>query len=107
MEKDIDDHLFIEAGQFKDNLYGTSIEAVRQVAESGKHCILDVSANAIKRLQSAQIYPIAILIKPLNIEQVTEWHSRLEAEHADKILEKVVKLELEFAEYLTGKYQKI
>lgn len=31
MEEDIRRNLFIEAGQFKDNLYGTSIESVRQV----------------------------------------------------------------------------
>ena len=30
---------------------------------SGKHCILDVSANAIKRLHVAQLYPIAIFLK--------------------------------------------
>lgn len=34
----------------------------------GKHCILDVSGNAIKRLQQAQLYPIAIFIKPKSIE---------------------------------------
>ena len=41
-----------------------------QVAESGKHCILDVSANAIKRLQVADLFPIAIFIRPKDIEQV-------------------------------------
>lgn len=34
----------------------------------GKHCILDVSGNAIKRLQQAQLYPIAVFIKPKSIE---------------------------------------
>ena len=33
MEKDIQDHLFIEAGQYNDNLYGTSVASVREVAE--------------------------------------------------------------------------
>lgn len=36
----------------------------------GKHCILDVSGNAIKRLQVAQLYPIAIFIKPRSIESL-------------------------------------
>lgn len=36
----------------------------------GKHCILDVSGNAIKRLQVAQLYPIAIFIKPKSVESV-------------------------------------
>ncbi len=33
MEKDIQSHLFIEAGQYNDNLYGTSVASVREVAE--------------------------------------------------------------------------
>ncbi|KAE8584117.1 hypothetical protein XENTR_v10020828 [Xenopus tropicalis] len=68
MEKDIQENKFIEAGQFNDNLYGTSVQSVRAVAERGKHCILDVSGNAIKRLQQAQLFPIAIFIKPKSIE---------------------------------------
>ena len=37
MERDIQNHLFIEAGQYNDNLYGTSVASVREVAE--KVCI--------------------------------------------------------------------
>uniref|UniRef100_A0A8B9JU06 Discs, large homolog 2 (Drosophila) n=1 Tax=Astyanax mexicanus TaxID=7994 RepID=A0A8B9JU06_ASTMX len=70
MEKDIQEHKFIEAGQYNDNLYGTSVQSVKYVAERGKHCILDVSGNAIKRLQVAQLYPIAIFIKPRSIESL-------------------------------------
>lgn len=33
MEQDIQNHLFIEAGQYNDNLYGTSVSSVREVAE--------------------------------------------------------------------------
>ena len=33
MEKDIQNHLFIEAGQYNENLYGTSVHSVREVAE--------------------------------------------------------------------------
>ena len=32
MERDIQAHLFIEAGRYKENLYGTSIKAVKEVA---------------------------------------------------------------------------
>lgn len=99
MEKDIQEHKFIEAGQYNDNLYGTSVQSVKYVAErvslhvscteviffffryteirvsvvslsQGKHCILDVSGNAIKRLQVAQLYPIAIFIKPKSIDSL-------------------------------------
>ena len=33
MERDIQNHLFIEAGQYNDNLYGTSVASVKDVAE--------------------------------------------------------------------------
>ena len=45
METDIQSHKFIEAGQYNGNLYGTSVASVKEVAERGKHCILDVSGN--------------------------------------------------------------
>ena len=35
--------------QYNDNLYGTSVQSVIDVAVTGKHCILDVSANAIRQ----------------------------------------------------------
>lgn len=33
MEKDIQDHRFIEAGQYNNHLYGTSVQSVKEVAE--------------------------------------------------------------------------
>jgi guanylate kinase len=78
MERDIHDHQFIEAGQYNGNLYGTKISSVQevraracsnihtctQVAAGGKHCVLDVSGNAIRRLQAANLFPIAVFTKP-------------------------------------------
>ncbi|XP_041075850.1 disks large homolog 3 isoform X15 [Polyodon spathula] len=102
MEKDIQDNKFIEAGQFNENLYGTSIQSVRAVAERGKHCILDVSGNAIKRLQQAQLFSIAIFIKPKSIEALMEMNKRQTYEQANKVFDKAVKLEQEFGEYFTA-----
>uniref|UniRef100_A0A8B9RPD5 Discs large MAGUK scaffold protein 3 n=1 Tax=Astyanax mexicanus TaxID=7994 RepID=A0A8B9RPD5_ASTMX len=102
MEKDIQDNKFIEAGQFNENLYGTSILSVRAVAERGKHCILDVSGNAIKRLQQAQLYPISIFIKPKSIEALMEMNKRQTYEQANKVFDKAMKLEQEFGEFFTA-----
>ncbi|KAM5315958.1 disks large homolog 2 isoform 4-T4 [Glossophaga mutica] len=102
MEKDIQEHKFIEAGQYNDNLYGTSVQSVRFVAERGKHCILDVSGNAIKRLQVAQLYPIAIFIKPKSLEPLMEMNKRLTEEQAKKTYDRAIKLEQEFGEYFTA-----
>ncbi|KAF2362090.1 SH3 domain [Trinorchestia longiramus] len=102
MEADIQNHLFIEAGQYNDNLYGTSVASVKAVAEKGKHCILDVSGNGIRRLQVAQLYPIAIFIKPKSAEQIREWNKRVTEEQAIKTFERALKIESEFGEYFSG-----
>ncbi|KAG7516450.1 disks large-like 2 isoform X7 [Solea senegalensis] len=105
MEKDIQEHKFIEAGQYNDNLYGTSVQSVKYVAERGKHCILDVSGNAIKRLQVAQLYPIAIFIKPKSIDSLMDMNKRLTEEQAKKTFDRAMKLEQEFGEFFTALVQ--
>ncbi|XP_046731943.1 discs large homolog 1-like protein isoform X2 [Silurus meridionalis] len=102
MERDIQEHKFIEAGQYNNHLYGTSVQSVREVAEKGKHCILDVSGNAIKRLQVAQLYPIAIFIKPKSVENIMELNRRLTDEQGRKTYERAMKLEQEFTEHFTA-----
>ncbi|XP_058043504.1 disks large homolog 1 isoform X13 [Ahaetulla prasina] len=102
MEKDIQDHRFIEAGQYNNHLYGTSVRSVREVAEKGKHCILDVSGNAIKRLQSAQLHPVSIFVKPKSVENIMEMNKRLTDEQARKTFERAMKLEQEFTEHFTA-----
>eukprot|EP00106_Octopus_bimaculoides_P013126 XP_014780568.1 PREDICTED: disks large homolog 2-like isoform X7 [Octopus bimaculoides] len=105
MERDIQNHLFIEAGQYNDNLYGTSVASVKEVAEKGKHCILDVSGNAIKRLQVAGLYPIAVFIKPKSVESIMEMNKRITEDQARKTHERAMKLEQEFGEYFTSVVQ--
>ncbi|XP_061695420.1 discs large homolog 1-like protein isoform X4 [Syngnathoides biaculeatus] len=105
MEKDIQDHKFIEAGQYNNHLYGTSVQSVREVADKGKHCILDVSGNAIKRLQAALLHPIAIFVKPKSVENIMEMNKRLTEEQSRKTFERAAKLEHEFTEHFTAVVQ--
>ncbi|XP_077052955.1 discs large homolog 1-like protein isoform X21 [Siphateles boraxobius] len=102
MERDIQEHKFIEAGQYNSHLYGTSVQSVKEVAEKGKHCILDVSGNAIKRLQVAVLYPIAIFIKPKSVENIMEMNKRLTEEQGRKTYDRAMKLEQEFMEHFTA-----
>ncbi|KAK7158683.1 hypothetical protein R3I94_005119 [Phoxinus phoxinus] len=102
MERDIQEHKFIEAGQYNSHLYGTSVQSVKEVAEKGKHCILDVSGNAIKRLQLAVLYPIAIFIKPKSVENIMEMNKRLTEEQGRKTYDRAMKLEQEFMEHFTA-----
>ena len=41
-EADITGHRFVEYGEFEKNLYGTSLDAIRQVVNAGKICVLNL-----------------------------------------------------------------
>ncbi|XP_031715655.1 discs large homolog 1-like protein isoform X8 [Anarrhichthys ocellatus] len=102
MEQEIQEHKFIEAGQYNNHLYGTSIQSVKEVADKGKHCILDVSGNAIKRLQLAGLHPIAVFIRPHNVDNILEMNKRLTEDQARKTFDRAVKLEHEFTEFFSA-----
>ncbi|CEF68708.1 Discs large homolog 1-like protein [Strongyloides ratti] len=103
MERDVkSNNIFIEAGQFQNNLYGTSIASIIDVANTGKHCILDVSGNAIKRLETqANIHPIAIFVRPKNFYQLIEWDVSLLEEDAKEIYKRILKIEKTFKDHFT------
>lgn len=102
MEKDLADHKFVEAGKLHDNLYGTSIESIREVAETGKHCLLNVKPNAIKLLQEAGIHPIVILTKPKSIEVLLEMYKRWSYEDAANAMDYCQRLEQDYGSYFTA-----
>ena len=56
------------------------------VAISGKHCVLDVSGKAIKRLRAARLYPIAIFVKLRDIGLLVE--KKMTVEQARRAFEK-------------------
>uniref|UniRef100_A0A3B4G3L2 Membrane palmitoylated protein 3 n=1 Tax=Pundamilia nyererei TaxID=303518 RepID=A0A3B4G3L2_9CICH len=55
---------FIEHGEYKENQYGTSIEAIRSVQAKNKMCIVDVQPEALKRLRTSEFKPYVIFVKP-------------------------------------------
>lgn len=104
MERDVKNNLFIEAGQFQNNLYGTSIQSVKAVAHEGKHCILDVSGNAIRRLRTtAGIHPIAIFVKPQNAYQLRDWDPSITEDEAYRQFERCQRQEQSFGDLFTCK----
>ncbi|XP_028128230.1 MAGUK p55 subfamily member 7 isoform X2 [Diabrotica virgifera virgifera] len=68
MEKDIEDGKFIEFGEYKGNLYGTSAESVKAIVNAGKVCILNPHYQALKMLRTPQLKPYIIYIKPPSLE---------------------------------------
>ena len=64
--------------------------------------ILQVSGNAIKRLQSARLYPIAIFLKPSDPTFIMSINDRMTEEQADKAFNRALRLEHDFINYFTG-----
>ncbi|XP_058509580.1 MAGUK p55 subfamily member 3 isoform X3 [Solea solea] len=63
-DTDVLNNKFIEHGEYKENQYGTSIEAIRSVQAKNKMCIVDVQPEALKRLRTAEFKPYVIFVKP-------------------------------------------
>jgi len=69
MENGIKNKFFLEFGEYKSNFYGTSIEAVKEVARNGKICILTPGPQAIEILRTKELQPYVVFIKPPTMEQ--------------------------------------
>lgn len=72
MEEDIEAGKFIEYGEYKGNLYGTSTESVKSIINSGCVCILNPHYQALKMLRTPQLKPYIIYIKPPSPEVLKE-----------------------------------
>ncbi|XP_077169165.1 MAGUK p55 subfamily member 2 isoform X3 [Paroedura picta] len=63
MEVDIKGGRYLEHGEYEGNLYGTKIDSIHEVIESGKMCILDVNPQAVKVLRTAEFVPYVVFIE--------------------------------------------
>uniref|UniRef100_S4RT57 MAGUK p55 scaffold protein 7a n=1 Tax=Petromyzon marinus TaxID=7757 RepID=S4RT57_PETMA len=71
-EADLHNNRFVEYGEFKGNLYGTSVDAIRSVVNAGKVCLLDVSPPAIKSIRTPEFKPFVIFVKPPSLERLRQ-----------------------------------
>ncbi|XP_034046647.1 MAGUK p55 subfamily member 3 isoform X3 [Thalassophryne amazonica] len=63
-DADVLNNKFIEHGEYKENQYGTSIEAIRSVQAKNKICIVDIQPEALKRLRTVEFKPYVVFVKP-------------------------------------------
>ncbi|XP_076159520.1 MAGUK p55 subfamily member 4 [Alosa pseudoharengus] len=57
-------HRFIEYGEHRGYLYGTSIDAVKQILHTGKVCIIDIDPHGIQAVRTHELKAYIIYIKP-------------------------------------------
>lgn len=79
MEEEIEAGKFIEYGEYKGNLYGTSAESVRTLINSGYVCILSPHYQALKMLRTPQLRPFVLYVKPPDLETLKETRNAVHA----------------------------
>ncbi|XP_035771087.1 MAGUK p55 subfamily member 3-like isoform X1 [Neolamprologus brichardi] len=62
-EADIQNGKFIEYGEYKENLYGTSLDSIHRVLDQNKVCLVDVQPEALKTLRTAEFKPYVIFVR--------------------------------------------
>nr|XP_003222720.1 PREDICTED: MAGUK p55 subfamily member 3 [Anolis carolinensis]XP_016850117.1 PREDICTED: MAGUK p55 subfamily member 3 [Anolis carolinensis] len=68
-ETDVQHNKFVEHGEYKENLYGTSLEAIQTVMFKNKICLVDVVPEAVKHLRTPEFKPYVVFVKPLVSEK--------------------------------------
>ncbi|KAL8656214.1 MAG: hypothetical protein Q9210_000409 [Variospora velana] len=59
---------FIEHAQFGGNYYGTSVKAVKDVAEKGRICVLDIEMEGVKQVKKTDLNARFLFLSPPSIE---------------------------------------
>ncbi|XP_054454277.1 MAGUK p55 subfamily member 3-like [Anoplopoma fimbria] len=63
-DADVQSGKFIEYGEYKDNLYGTSLDSIHRVLDQNKVCLVDVQPEALRTLRTAEFKPYVIFVRP-------------------------------------------
>ncbi|XP_068140511.1 protein PALS2 isoform X4 [Drosophila tropicalis] len=71
MEEAVKQNEFLEYGEHNGNLYGTHLQSIKDVINSGRMCILDCAPNALKILHNSQeLMPFVIYVAAPGMEQL-------------------------------------
>ncbi|XP_057619066.1 protein PALS2 isoform X3 [Chionomys nivalis] len=74
MEADIKAGKYLEHGEYEGNLYGTKIDSILEVVQTGRTCILDVNPQALKVLRTSEFMPYVVFIAAPELETLRAMH---------------------------------
>ncbi|KAK3557475.1 hypothetical protein QTP70_027936 [Hemibagrus guttatus] len=69
-ENMVHNNRFVEYGEFRGHLYGTSVDAVKDVLAAGKICIIDIDPYTIASVRTPELKAYIIYIKPPPLAQM-------------------------------------
>eukprot|EP00118_Oscarella_pearsei_P000613 m.5379 g.5379 ORF g.5379 m.5379 type:complete len:1656 (+) comp13020_c0_seq1:143-5110(+) len=64
MERDFKNNHYIELGELNGHYYGTRLDSIRTVAQSGRVCLLALHQKALKMLKQSDLKPYIIFVRP-------------------------------------------
>ncbi|KAI5636417.1 guanylate kinase domain-containing protein [Phthorimaea operculella] len=79
MEQDIADGKFIEHGEYKGNLYGTTADSVETIINSGRVCVLSPHWQALKMLRTPRLRPYIVFVRPPPLARLVETRTNANA----------------------------
>ncbi|XP_051164787.1 uncharacterized protein LOC127283756 isoform X2 [Leptopilina boulardi] len=71
-ESDILCRKFVEHGEYEKAYYGTSVEAIRSVVNSGKICVLNLHPQSLKILRTSDLKPYVVFVAPPSLEKLRQ-----------------------------------
>ncbi|KAK3722634.1 guanylate kinase [Vermiconidia calcicola] len=95
----VDEGGFIEHAQFGSNLYGTSVKAVKDVADVGRVCILDIEMEGVKQVKKTDLNARFLFLQPPSVEILEQRLRGRESDTEEAIQQRLAQArnELEFA----------
>ncbi|KAJ7991539.1 hypothetical protein DPEC_G00284930 [Dallia pectoralis] len=74
MEADVKAGRYLEHGEYDGNLYGTKMDSIHEVVNTGRTCILDVNPQALKVLKTSEFMPYVVFIAAPEFETLKTMH---------------------------------
>ncbi|KAJ9589661.1 hypothetical protein L9F63_017150 [Diploptera punctata] len=101
-EADILSRKFVEHGEYEKAYYGTSLDAIRSVVNSGKICVLNLHPQSLKILRNSDLKPYVVFVAPPSLEKLRQKKARGEAfkeEELKDIIEKAREMEDKYGHF--------
>ncbi|CAG0894381.1 unnamed protein product [Darwinula stevensoni] len=103
-EADILARKFVEHGEYEKQYYGTSLDAIRSVVNSGKICVLNLHPQSLKILKNSDLKPFVVFIAPPNLEMLKRNRQKMglsvKDEELKSLIEKARDMEAKYGHYL-------
>uniref|UniRef100_A0A3Q3NG94 Discs, large homolog 5a (Drosophila) n=1 Tax=Mastacembelus armatus TaxID=205130 RepID=A0A3Q3NG94_9TELE len=108
IERGVKDCLFIDYKRRSGHFDVTTVASIKEIADKGCHCLLDIAPHAIERLHSVHIYPIVVFVRYKNAKQIKEQkdpvylRDKVSQKHSREQFESAQKIEQEYSKFFTG-----